>query len=268
MEESLRFLVEHGYWFLGLWVLLDQVGLPIPAFPVLLGSGALAGAGQLDLGAAIAVATTASLPSDLLWFELGRRRGIGVLRLLCRIAIEPDSCVRSSERVFARWGAGSLVLAKFVPGLQVVAPPLAGVFRLSRSRFLLLDGAAALLWSGAFIGLGYAFHDQLEQVALVGLELGARLLFLMGLAIGIYLLAKLVNRQHVLRSLRMARITPEELKRRLDAGEEIQIVDLRHPLDFAARPGMLPGARRISAEEVQARHHEISRERELVLYCT
>ena len=268
MQEALGFLLEHGYWFLGVWVLLDQAGVPIPALPVLIGAGALAGAGEMDLGLAIGVSSAASLPSDLLWFQLGRRRGIGVLRLLCRLAVEPDSCVRSSADLFSRWGARTLLLSKFVPGLQVAAPPLAGVFRLSLLRFLLLDAAGALLWSTAFIGLGFAVQSELERFCELALELGGLLFAILGLLFASYLAVKLLHRQRLLRELRGARITPEELMRRLEAGEQIEIVGLRHALDFAAHPVTLPGARRIDPAELSELYAEIPRGRELVLYCT
>jgi membrane protein DedA with SNARE-associated domain len=263
-----QFLIEHGYLVLAAWVFLDQIGLPLPAVPFLLAAGALAGSGELDLGVAVAVSTAACLPSDLLWYQVGRRRGASVLRLICRISLEPDSCVRNTEGLFARHGARALLVAKFLPGLQTVAPPLAGIFRMRLSRFLAFDAAGALIWSVAFIGLGYAFSSQLERLSDAALEFGGRLFVLIGGAFAAYLLAKFWGRQRLLRSLRIARIAPEELMARLEAGEDVEIVDLRHRLDFEAEPRVLPGARHIALEEIDARHHEIARDRDVVLYCT
>lgn len=268
MNESIQFLLRHGYSVLFAWVLAEQLGVPLPAIPILLAAGALAGAGQLNLGLAIALAVAASLLSDLFWYELGRRRGIRVLELLCRISLEPDSCVRRTENVFARHGARSLLVAKFIPGLSTAAPPLAGVFRMRLGRFLLFDGLGALAWASGFAGLGYLFSDQLEQVAAAALRLGTWLVVVMVGGLAAYIAFKYLQRQRFLRQLRIARITPEELQQKLAAGEEVVIVDLCHSLDFEAEPQTLPGALHFTAEEFELRHNELPRDRDLVLYCT
>ncbi len=170
--------------------------------------------------------------------------------------------------MFARHGARALLVAKFLPGLQTAAPPLAGVFRMRLSSFLLFDAAGALLWSGVFIGAGYVFHDQLERASRVALGLGSWLFALLATALVGYLLYKLVQRRRFLRSLRVARVSPEELKGLIEAGRAVEIVDLRHRLDFESEPHGLPGARHIPVEEIEARHHEIARDRDVVVYCT
>ena len=268
MNETIGFLVRHGYAVLFAWVFAEQVGLPLPAAPLLLAAGALAGTGRLALSVVIALPVVAALLSDVLWYELGRRRGVKVLQLLCRISLEPDSCVRRTENVFARHGARSLLVAKFIPGLNTAAPPLAGIFRMRLDRFLLFDALGSALWVGVFVGLGYVFSDQLERVADRALTLGTWLLvFLLG-ALGGYIAWKYVKRQRFLRELRIARITPEELKRKLDAGEDVVVVDLRHSLDFEAEPQTIPGAFRLEAAELEQMHEHIPRDRDVVLYCT
>jgi membrane protein DedA with SNARE-associated domain len=250
------------------WVALEQFALPVPSEPVLLGVGALAGAGVLRLPVAVAVGVAASLLSDVIWYEIGRVRGSRVTRMLCSIALEPDSCARRSQDIFARYGGRSLVVAKFVPGLNTVAQPLAGILGMRRSRFLLYDGLGALLWIGTYTGLGYLFTDQIERVAAYARSLG---FWLIGVALGglgLYIGGKYVKRQRFIRHLRIARITPVELKRQLDAGEAPVVVDLRHPLDFRAEPVMVPGALHLSPEELDQRSQEIPRDREVVLYCT
>lgn len=132
---------------------------------MLLAAGALAGAGQLDFALALAVAVAGALAGDLPWFALGRWRGMKVVQVLCRISLEPDSCVRKTEGAFARNGARSLVFTKFIPGLATVAPPLAGVFRMKFGRFLAFDALGALVWAGSFLVFGLAFSHQLERVA-------------------------------------------------------------------------------------------------------
>ncbi len=268
MDDAIHFLLRHGYFVLFAWVLAEQIGLPLPAVPFLFAAGAMGGSGRLNLGLAIGVAVLASLLSDVTWYEIGRRRGSQVLQLLCRISLEPDSCVRRTEEVFARHGARSLLVAKFIPGLSTAAPPLAGIFRMRLSRFLLFDGVGALAWAGAFAGMGYLFSDQLEQLAAYVLRLGASLAGILAGCLAVYILWKYAQRHRFLRQLRIARITPEELKRRLDDGENVMIVDLRHSLDFEAEPHFIPGALRLSPEELERRHHEIPRDRDVVLYCT
>ena len=131
MQDSLAFILKHGYTVLFAFVFAEQVGLPIPAVPMLLAAGALIGSGQFHLGAALATVVVASLAGDLPWYWLGKRRGSSVLSLLCKISLEPDSCIRRTENLFIRWGEKILIVAKFVPGLGTAAPPLAGMFHMS-----------------------------------------------------------------------------------------------------------------------------------------
>src|SRR3989304_732809 len=268
MSDALPFLVHHGYSVLFVGVLAEQLGLPGPAAPLLPPAGVLPGPGQLNLALAIGLAASASLLSDSFWYELGRRRGSQVLRFLCRIALEPDSCVRRTEDVFARHGARSLIVAKFIPGLSTVAPPLAGIFRMRLPRFLFFDGLGALIWVGVYTGLGFVFSDQIERVAGSAMELGTRLVGIVAVALTGYIGWKYVQRRRFMRRLRIDRITPEELKRKLDAGEDLVVVDLRHSLDFEAEPATIPGAIQLSPDQLEQRHQEIPRNRELVLYCT
>lgn len=268
MPDLLDFLVAHGQAVLFAVVLIGQLGIPVPALPLLLATGALAGAGRMSASLALGLALAASLLADALWFELGRRRGARVLRFLCRIALEPDSCVRQTERTFVQFGAWSLVVAKFVPGLSTAAPPLAGIVGMRWLRFLVFDGLGALVWAGSFLALGWIFSAQLERVVEVVLGFGASALQLFGAALALWMLWKFVTRQLFLRQLRVARIDVEELRVMLDAGEPVVIVDLRTPLDFSIEPRTIPGALRLVVEELERRHAEIPRDRDIVVYCT
>jgi membrane protein DedA with SNARE-associated domain len=268
MSDPVEFVIRHGYAVVFGAVLLEQLGLPIPAVPVLLAAGALAAAGKLSLGLVLGAALVAALVGDLLWYELGRRRGMKIVQLLCRISLEPDSCVRRTEGAFARNGARSLLFAKFVPGLSTVAPPLAGVFRMKLDRFVAFDGAGTLLWAGSFLALGVAFGDQLGRIGARAATLGGSLLAILLGGLALWIAAKFVHRQRFLRELRIARITPEELKSRLDAGEDVVVVDLRHSLDFEADPTLIPGARRMDGAQIEQTHASLPRDREIVLYCT
>jgi len=267
MDDVTQFLIRHGGSVLFAVVLAEQAGLPIPAVPVLLAAGALAGAGKMNLALAVVLGVTACLLGDLLWYYLGRRRGAQVLTVLCRISLEPDSCVRRTEDFFARHGMRSLVLAKFIPGLSTVTPALAGLFGVSVERFLLYNGLGAFLWTAAFVVPGYLFSNQLEQVAAEAARLGSSLAVLVAGALALYIAYKYIHRQLLLRELRIARITPDELKFMLDAGHEPVIVDLRRPLDRQANPYSIPGALWMAVEDLEHRHHEIPRDRDVILYC-
>jgi membrane protein DedA with SNARE-associated domain len=268
MDETLEFLVRHGHTVVFAWVLLDQLGLPLPAIPVLLGAGALAGAGRLDGTLVIAAVVAASLLGDSAWYAIGRRLGGRVLRWLCRVALEPDSCVRRSEVSFGRHGASSLIVAKFVPGLSTVAPPLAGIMGMSMWRFAGYSGLAGLLWAMTFVGLGWVFADQLERLVAHAARLGTGLAALAAVALAAHVAVKWAARRRFLRRIAMARIAPEALKAMLDAGETPLIVDLRHAVDFDAEPAVIPGALHITTEELEHRHREIPRDRDVILYCT
>jgi len=267
MAELLQFVVRHGYILVFAWVFVEQAGLPVPSAPLLLAVGALSGTHQMNLGVAIAFATVGAMASDAMWYELGRLKGVRVLQLLCRISLEPDSCVRRSQVSFGRNGPQVLLVAKFVPGLNAMAAPLSGVIRMGWRKFLLFDTLGALLWVSAFTITGYTFSSDLERVAARAAYLGEWLVVLLLAAFAGYILWKYYNRQKFLRKLRIARITPEELKEKIDAGENILVVDLRHALDFDANPETIPGALHVDAAELEEAFDVIPRDREIVLFC-
>lgn len=267
MDEVTQFLVQHGALVLFVAVFAEQIGLPIPAIPVLLAAGALAGTGRMDLGAAVVLTVVACTLGDLIWYVLGRYKGRHVLGLLCRISLEPDSCVRQTESFFLRHGSWSLVLAKFIPGVSTVTPALAGLFAVTIRRFLLFNGLGAFLWAMAFIVPGYLFSSQLAELSARVARYGSSLGILVGGILALYIAYKFIHRYLLLRKLRIARITPDELKQLLDGGEAPVIVDLRQPLDVEADPWTIPGAIRMAVEELTDRHHEIPRDRDVILYC-
>jgi membrane protein DedA with SNARE-associated domain len=268
MKGTLEFLVRHGYLVLYIWVVCEQIGMPAPSIPILLAAGALAGAGRMNLAAVILLAVLACLTSDLVWYQLGLQRGATVLQWICKISLEPDSCVRRTEDFFLRLGPKSLLIAKFLPGLNAAAAPVAGILRIKRARFLLYDSLGAFLWAGTIAGLGYVFSNQLEDVAIYALRLGLSLAILIFGGLGGYISWKYLQREHFLRTLRVARITVQELKQKLDEGETVQIVDLRQVLDIEANPAVIPGALHLDPKEIEDRHVEIPRDREIILYCT
>lgn len=268
MHSLLDFLLHHGYVVLLGWVFTEQIGLPVPTMPLLLATGALAGAGRLSFFASLFFCVLAALAADTIWFQLGRLKGIRILHLLCKISLEPDSCVRRTQGVFSKQGARSLLFAKFLPGLGAVAPPLAGIFHMRHRRFLLFDSLGALLWAGAYLSLGYVFSGEIERIAERASALGSNLLILLIASFAAYIAYKFIARQRFLRELRIARITVDELKIKIDAGEHLVIVDLRHSMDFEADPETIPGAFRMDAKELEEKSDPLPRDRDVILYCT
>jgi membrane protein DedA with SNARE-associated domain len=268
VTDLVSFLIRHGEAFMFLYVFADQLGVPLPAVPALLAMGALGAAGKLNFGLALLVSVVATVLADATWYTLGRARGSQVLRLLCKISLEPDSCVRRTEDVFLRYGVRALVVAKFVPGLGTVAPPMAGMVGVSVPRFALYSALGALLWAGTWSSLGYVAGDALSHVMDETGRFGTVLLSLVAAAVAGYVIVKWIQRQRFLRSLRIARMSQDELKRDLDSGNPVFVVDLRSALDVAATPFVIPGALRIAAEELERRHERIPRDRDVVVYCS
>ncbi len=267
MDQVTQFLIQHGYVVLFLWVLAEQAGLPVPASPLLLAAGALAGRGHMNLAIAFILGVIASVLSDYLWYQIGRHRGSPVLHLLCRISLDPDSCVNRTKDLFSRHGTRSLLIAKFVPGLNTAAPPLAGIFRMHPLSFLLFDGLGASLWVGAFVAPGYLFSEKIEAIATYAEQLGGSVLVLLAVSMAVFVGWKYTNRRRFLRQLHLDRIAPEELKEKMDAGEDLTILDVRHSLDLEDQPHRIPGAFHVSLEKLDQDHHGIPRDREVILYC-
>jgi membrane protein DedA with SNARE-associated domain/rhodanese-related sulfurtransferase len=268
MHGMLEFLFRHGYLVLLAWVFAEQAGLPIPSIPLLLAAGALAGAGRLNLAGALLTCLVAALAADLIWYELGQIKGSKVLQLICRISLEPDSCVRRTEGLFEKQGARSLLFAKFVPGLNTVATPLAGIVKMPFRKFIIFDLLGSLFWAGTFLVTGYIFTDQIERIAEHAERLGSGLVVLIVGLLASYILYKFVARQRFLRELRISRISVEDLKRKIDEGEALTIVDLRHALDFDADPEWIPGAFRMDSKELGNTTDRLPEGREVILYCT
>jgi membrane protein DedA with SNARE-associated domain len=250
------------------WVLGEQAGLPVPVAPLLLTCGALAGQGQMSLFVTVLAAAVASLISDSVWYWVGKRRGLGVLRMLCKISLEPDTCVRQTEAKFAKFGLRTLLFSKFVPGLNTAAPPLSAVVGTPYSRFAPFAFAGAAIWAATFALLGFFFSNQISRITEDLQRLGSWALLLFIGAFVAYIGYRYYDRVRFLNQVKGGRITPQELKAKLDLGEPVTIIDLRHPLDLLPDPHTLPGALRISPDELDARHSEISREGEIVLFCT
>jgi membrane protein DedA with SNARE-associated domain/rhodanese-related sulfurtransferase len=268
MALSIHFLTVYGYMVLFAWVLGEQLGIPLPATPILIAAGALSAQGVLSFPLVFLVSLFAALVSDTSWFFTGRRYGHVVLNFLCKLSLEPTTCVRRTQDSFGRMRGPMLLFAKFVPGLALLAPPVAGQNGMGLAGFLFFDGIGAALWVGAWILVGRLFGDALRR--------DPRLLFwaarfsgvLLVIAILAVLAVRILRRRAILRSLAAARLDPDELKQMLDSGEPVYIVDLRHPLEVLSEPYTLPGALHFAPDTLAARHQEIPRDRDVVLFCT
>jgi membrane protein DedA with SNARE-associated domain/rhodanese-related sulfurtransferase len=268
MPIARDFFVHYGYAILFLWVLAEQLGVPLPSIPLLLTAGTLSGTHDLRQGWAVLSVVAACLVGDTAWFSLGRRFGASMVRLVCRLSLESATCVRRTEDYFQRHGAQTLLLAKFVPGLGTVAAPIAGQTGMRYRIFLLYDLAGALIWSVSVTMVGRFFGDYLNHHPHAWASVGhsAGLLFL--LLVAAFLGYRVFKQQAFLRQVRGAKIEPETLKEMLDSGRPVYVVDLRHPLDYLPDPRMIPGAVLLTPSTLRERSAEIPRDQDVVLYCT
>jgi membrane protein DedA with SNARE-associated domain/rhodanese-related sulfurtransferase len=268
MALPTHILLTYSYLLLFGWVLVEQFGIPLPATPMLLAAGALSAEHQISFGAAYLVGWLACMSADTSWFLIGRRYGHHVLRILCKLSMEPTICVRRTQDSFGRRRSVMLMFAKFVPGLATLAAPVAGQNGMGLGRFLFFDGIGASLWLLALLSGGRLFGDALKKdpslLNWVGRFSGAILL----LGVLGFFIVRVYRRRMVLKKLVASRLEPEELKAQLDAGEPVYIVDLRHPLELMAEPFTLPSAMHFSPDALAARHIEIPRDRDVVLFCT
>jgi len=266
--DSVELLERYSVVLLPVLVVAEQVGIPLPAVPALLGVGALAAKGRVSLSLVIGAIALVAMPVDLTWYELGRRRGARVLSGLCRLSLEPDVCVRRTQNLFRRYGVRAMLVAKFLPGLTTVMPPLAGIFGVSRLRFATYELTGVLLWAYFWAGTGFVFSETVDQIARRVAELERSVgLGIAAVLVG-FVLLKYLRRWLFLRRLRIARISAEDLRWRLKAGEEITIVDLRSSLDVAAVPYAIPGSHWITVDDLDKHLSDIPRDRELILYCS
>lgn len=268
MKEHVALLLRHGTGLVFGNVLLEQIGLPVPAFPTLVVAGALAADGRLSFGRLLLAALVATVGADSLWFLLGRRHGQKLLRMLCRISLSPDTCVRQTEGVFEKYGLASLLFAKFVPGYSTVAPPLAGAAGIPLPRFLVFTSGGTLLWAGSALALGWIFHGAVERVLSALASLGGWAFVILAGGLVLYILFKWQQRRRFYRFLRMARIRVHDLRRLMDAGEAPVVVDVRSRGARQRDPRRIPGARTIDLEDLDAHVALLPADREIVLYCT
>lgn len=267
-HDIMVLLADWGLILVFINVLLEQIGLPLPAMPTLVVCGALAAGDQLSPGLVLLAATLACLLSDSVWFWAGRHFGTRVMRLLCRISLSPDSCVRTSSGRFQQRGGQVLLVAKFVPGLSTVAPPLAGASGLRWPAFLWLDAVGSMLWAGLSVALGIIFASQIEQLIVMMREIGSIAALVVGGLLAAYIIFKWWQRARLLRALRMARIDSDELERMLKSPQPPVIVDIRTPHARKIDNRVIPGARVTELDRLQEALSDLPPDTHVVVYCT
>ncbi len=273
MAFLLAAFVHHAYSILFGWVLVEQAGVPVPSVPVLLAAGTMSAAHKLQLGVALPVILLACLLSDSAWYLLGRRYGTRIVNVLCKMSFEAASCVTRTQGSLSRRGAVTLLFAKFVPGLSMMAAPMAGQSGLSYVTFVMYDLAGSLMWAAAWLLGGRFFGDVAERShRLFGMLAHFAGALVVVMVIGV-VVVRYVRRVRFKRELRGLRLEPGQLMAMIaDAEREGLdppfIVDLRHPLDVLSDPLTLPYALRIGPDELKQRHEIIPRDRDIVLYCT
>jgi membrane protein DedA with SNARE-associated domain len=267
-QHLILLVTQYGLLIVGVNVLLNQIGLPVPAVPILVVAGAIGAGGNLALGPIFGWSVAACVAADCGWFLIGERYGISVLKILCRISLEPDSCVSQTQTRFEQWGINSLVIAKFVPGLSIIAPPLAGALRIGWLRFIVLSTLGAILWAGGWLAVGVLFESQIDallgQLDRIG---GIAGLIAAGL-LAAYIAFKWWERMRFFQTLRMARIRVEDLYELIQAGAAPIIIDVRSVTARALEPRSIPGALHVPLQEAGRHLQDLPRDRDIILYCT
>lgn len=267
MPALLSLLHTYGLWIVFANVLLEQAGIPVPAYPVLIVAGALAANGELSLPACLAVALLACLTTDLAWYTAGRRYGKRILALLCKVSLSPDYCVSRTEDIFSRWGVKSLLLAKFIPGFNTVASPLSGALQIRRAIFIPFSMAGALLWAGTGLAIGAVFHSSIDLILGLLAAMGEAAVVAIGLALGIFLLLKWRERRRFLHALRMARISVAELRGLMEGGLDPVVIDARSITARQLAPP-IPGAILFAHDAHAETFAALPREQPIVVYCS
>lgn len=268
MPIAVDFFIRYGYLVVFVWVLTEQMGIPVPSTPLLIMAGTLTATRQIHLVPVLLAALAGSVIADSVWYVLGKKYGSAVVRLVCKLSLESSACVQKTELYFTRRGPAALLLAKFIPGLGSVAAPIAGQIGMDYGRFVIFDAGGVLLWSLSVTLGGRFFGDMLKRNPQV-FSTAAHFFGLLFVALLAGFIGwRVLQRRAFLRSVRMARLEPVELKRMMDEGEPVFIVDLRHPLDYLPDPRTLPGALNLMPDKLMEESERIPRDQEIVLFCT
>lgn len=268
MHTTVQAFLHYGYLIVFCWVMGEQFGIPLPSTPILVTAGTLTATSHMRIEGIVLAAMAGSAIADSTWFRIGGLYGSTVTRWICKFSLEAASCVRKTEDVLTQHGSAALLMAKFVPGLNTMAAPLAGQSKMRYRTFLLYDMAGTFFWVTTFVLAGRFFGDAIQRNGMVLHWMSRSAFVLVVLVVAGIVVYRVVRQRRFLRKIRTLRIEPAELKAMMDRGDSLYIVDLRHPLDLLPDPRILPGAVRLLPNELIARNAEIPRDRDVVLYCT
>jgi len=267
MQDVIALATQYGIALVFLGTFATRLGAPVPGSAVLVIAGGLVMSGELGATASLTAAVAGNLLGDAAWFYAGRRYGARVMRLLCKVSLSPDSCVRRSEALITDWGGMSLLAAKFVPGVSVVAAPMAGALHMPLRRFVAFDTLASLAWSALYLGLGFVFGNQVQAVldamAGAGTVGGALLAALLVIWLG----NRWWRRRAMRRSLAVPRISVGELLDLIDGEPAPVILDVRGDASAGLNPQRIPGAIAVRLKELEQFIPQLPTDREVVLYC-
>lgn len=267
MPDLIHLLQEYGLLIVFAIILIEQIGLPIPAFPILIVAGAQVSTGDMSGSLVWMVALLACLISDTLWFRAGRRYGKRILALLCRISLSPDYCVSQTEDKFTRWGPKALIVAKFIPGFNTIAAPMAGALGTGGLRFLMFAGLGGILWTGSGLAIGLFFHRSVDRVLALLATMGSAALMALGSVLLLFILFKYVERKRFRQSIRVQRISINELQQLIDGGQQPVLVDARSRTAQLLQEA-LPGALLFGGGAPTPAIKALDKGRHIVIYCS
>jgi membrane protein DedA with SNARE-associated domain/rhodanese-related sulfurtransferase len=258
---------QSVYWVLWLNTLLHELGVPVPMTPTALVAGARAVTGTLSPLLLIVMIIAGMVIGNAAWFAAGRRYGSGVLKLLCRVSISPDTCVARTEGTFGRWGWSALVIGRFLPGVTLVAPPLAGALGMKWSTFLALTVAGSALFGLVVVGAGMLLYEQIDFVLQQLLIFGREAVGILAVLLALYIGWRFWRRRIAL-AIGVPRIDVQELRSLIDAGEPIELIDVRGRNANQLDQRQIPGAVVMHLDEIEAGRFVAARDRQIIVYCS
>lgn len=265
--DLISLVQQYGLILVFASAFIEQLGLPLPSYPVLVAAGALSYAGGDSLVLITAIGIAGVLLGDLVIYSAGARFGQRALSVVCKLSFARDNCVRRTQDRFSHHGALALLFVKFLPGFALVLVLLCGVSRLAIPTFLLLDGLGAAAYVALPVVLGHLFRNTvdsaLEMVARWG-EYGIALV--VGLLL-LYAAYRVIDRQLFIRRLKMARITAQELVGLIDAGKAPVIFDVR-TAEMRRKEGIIPGSIGAHPDEISGVANNYARDAEIIIYCS
>ena len=267
MNDLVALLASQGAAVVFAATLAARLGAPVPAVPFLIVAGGLSVGGQVSFAAAVLAAVMGNILGDGVWFLAGRRWGYRVMRLLCRISLSADSCVRRSEAILGRWGGLSLIAAKFVPGVSVVAPPMAGALGMSNTRFLSYETAAALIWTLGFLLVGRIFHSAINDVLTVLSNIGLTAAVFCAAMLALFLMWRYYMRRMALRADDIEHVNVDVLREALAGSNGPTLIDVRGAAARALDDRAIPGAVGIELKRLPKDLGALADGRELVVFC-